>query len=175
MAFNQESVVRVRAVRCWVKVEGVYAIPGRNNLVDHHRLELTGDRLLPHQLRFFLQHRTLHDRGWERHQVVDERGKRLTPPSLDHLVFHLLLHPVRGFFRHLTEFHEHFRLDLLHQLVSVFTAQGCTCRSFDLHRFLVGLLEHRIAQIRLDVRDRCRVDTPRFFVLGPHQRVTQPG
>ena len=175
VALDQETVVRVGTVRCGIQMERVNAGPRRDDLVDHHGFKLSICRGFPHQLRLFLQHRTLHDRGRERHQVVDERSKRLAPPALDHLVFHLLLHSVRGFFRHLAEFDEHFRLDLLDQLVRILTAQGTTRRHLDLHRLLVGLLEHRVTQVRLDVRNRRRVDTPRFLILRAHQRVTQPG
>ena len=107
VALNKKPIVRVGAVRCWVCVEWITALPRLHQLINHHWLKLTNNGFFPHQAWLFTDDRPFDDGSRERHEVVDKRRKRFGEPTFDELIFHLQLHPASGFLRQLFHLDHH--------------------------------------------------------------------
>ena len=174
VALDPVPVVDTRAVRGRIPHERRDATPRRLNLLRYLGLELAVGTQRPLQSRQVLHDRAGNNRRRERHQIVDKAHKGFLEPTLDHLVFHL-------------EFHA---LGLALGLFAGFGQQSVPDATGDFeHRVLVhchpsavhhhgllsGLSNGFLLHVFRKVRNRRRVDGPRFFVAGTKQRVFQPG
>ena len=93
MPFDQVAVVGLRRMRCPVHHEGVDAFPRRAQLfadLQHEAPRLCAG--YPLEGLDLLDHRPLHHRVRESHQVVDELVELLATTTFDQLVVHLALH-----------------------------------------------------------------------------------